>query len=420
MDDPLSFGLYVALFLVFLGDEWLTALQTVYVHLPIGDLLGWQRMQRRRTGTQVDLMAWRRGLTLLLPLLKTVTHGLWMVLWSARLLLWATPWLTMLGVLAMVALTLTAAEGLLTVWVHRHWRVWAARLAPSASVLARVAQALLPQPTKDIPRETLTLSWETFSDLIKAMGTQPPQTPLLRMLYAVLRLNQTLVREIMVPRVDMVALEVHTPLKEALKTFIQTGFSRLPVYEGRIDNIIGILYGKDLLAYCQTENWERVSLRDLVRPAFFVPEAKPADQLLQEMRNRQVHMAVVVDEYGGVAGLVTLEDIMEEIVGEIHDEYDRPVMDIRRISENEFLVSGRMDIDNLNDLLGTQLERNIADTLGGFIFTRLGRVPQEGEAFREGPLLIKVEKVEGHRIQLVRIQKLPNSQANVEEAISHE
>jgi CBS domain containing-hemolysin-like protein len=223
-----------------------------------------------------------------------------------------------------------------------------------------------------------------------------------KMIYSIFHFGDTLAREIMVPRIDITALDVTASLQEVIPVLVQSGHSRVPVYEGTIDNVIGMLYAKDLLRMLR-EGQRPVTIRDLLRPAYFIPEAKKVDDLLAEMRHRRVHMAIVVDEFGGVAGLVTLEDIVEEIVGEIRDEYDsmeeQPYI---KVAEDEFVFQGRIDLDDFNEVMGCQLERDIADTLGGFVYNRMGHVPVEGETLVENGLHFTVEQVIGRRIRKIR------------------
>lgn len=226
------------------------------------------------------------------------------------------------------------------------------------------------------------------------------------MIRSIFEFGDTLVREVMVPRIDMVALEIDAPLDVALDTINQAGHSRIPVYEGSIDHIRGILYAKDLLNVFR-EGGNR-PLADLLRPAYFIPEAKKALDLLEELQSRKVHIAIVVDEYGGTAGLVTIEDLIEEIVGEIQDEYDfNEEATFERQSDDEFIFDGRIGLDDFNELFHSHVSTDAADTLGGFIFSVLGRVPQEGERFRVDGLEIEVLTVTGRRIRKVRVRRLP-------------
>lgn len=222
------------------------------------------------------------------------------------------------------------------------------------------------------------------------------------MIYSIFHFSETLTREIMVPRIDVLALDVNTTISDARKEFIKAGHSRVPVYEDTIDNVVGLLYAKDLLGIVDG-NDTIASQRRLLRQAYFVPEAKKVDELLTELQRRGVHMAVVVDEYGGVAGVVTLEDIMEEIVGEIRDEYDQAEeLLFEKTGEGEYLFLGRATIDEFNEETGLHLSNEHADTLGGLIYSKLGRVPQPGEVVDEEGVEFTVEEVIARRILKVK------------------
>ena len=227
------------------------------------------------------------------------------------------------------------------------------------------------------------------------------------MIHEIFELGDTLAREIMVPRIDMLALDIDTPLTEALDVLLKSGHSRLPVYEESIDNILGLLYAKDLLRIWR-EGSQSASLRSLLRPAYFVPEAKNVDELMVEMQAKRIHMAIVVDEYGGVAGLVTIEDIIEEIFGEIRDEYDSgEEAPYQEIKDDGYIFLGRVDLDDFNEIMGSNLLKGDADTLAGYIYNRLGRVPTAGEVVQEGALKLTVEQVSARRIRKVRAEWLP-------------
>lgn len=227
-----------------------------------------------------------------------------------------------------------------------------------------------------------------------------------QMIYSIFQFGDTLAREIMVPRIDMLALDVNAPLDEVVDAVSGSGHSRIPVYEDTIDNIIGLLYAKDLLNYLHNKEIFS-SLRDLMRPAFFVPEAKKLDDLLTEMQSSRTHIAIVVDEYGGVAGLVTLEDILEEIIGEIRDEYDQSEeLPFQKISDQEYIFQGNIDLDDYNELMGTEVEKDMADTLGGLMYGLMGRVPVGGEQVELDGVQLTVEHVIGRRIHKVRAKKI--------------
>jgi len=224
------------------------------------------------------------------------------------------------------------------------------------------------------------------------------------MIYSIFEFGDTLAREVMVPRIDIVAVDADTPLLQALDVIMKEGHSRIPVYQGTIDNIIGLLYAKDLLVYLR-DGKHNVPLTSILRPAYFVPETKKVDDLLRELQARRVHMAIVVDEYGGTAGLVTVEDLLEEIVGEIQDEYDEEEPTVERVSDNEYIFDAGVNLDDLNDLLRVELPDTGGDTLGGFIYTQLGRVAAVGDEIRVGGLTITVLSVAGRRIRKVRVAR---------------
>lgn len=218
-----------------------------------------------------------------------------------------------------------------------------------------------------------------------------------QMLAGVFNLGDTVVREIMVPRIDMFSIDVNLSLNEIVNLVSEQGHSRVPVYEERIENVIGILYSKDLLKVAiGVEN----SIRGILRPAQFVPETKKIDDLLKKMRTKRSHIALVVDEHGGISGLVTIEDILEEIVGEINDEYDElEKPSLFAIGDYEYLVDASMNVYDLNKELNLKIpEDNDFDTLSGFVIHKLGEIPKAGEKVRFENLLFEVTKVKKNRI----------------------
>ncbi len=231
-----------------------------------------------------------------------------------------------------------------------------------------------------------------------------------RMIYSIFEFGDTLVREVMVPRIDVVAVEVNSRLSDALAVIIQAGHSRIPVYEETIDNIVGLLYAKDLLRYwCQpgNDNPDNLKLRDILRDVFYVPETKKVDELLQELQQRKVHIAVVVDEYGGTAGLVTIEDILEEIVGEIQDEYDTDEeASVEVINPDEAIFNGRVAVGDVNQTMNVELPTDSGDTLGGLIYSSLGRVPVAGDEARVRDVELSVLAVAGRRIKKVKVTRV--------------
>jgi putative hemolysin len=226
-----------------------------------------------------------------------------------------------------------------------------------------------------------------------------------KMIASIFQFGDTICREIMVPRIDVYGLEVSTSLPEAVEAFIRSGHSRIPVYVETIDDVLGILYAKDLLR-AGLNSASPDLIRKIIRPPYYVPESKKVEELLREMQLRGVHMAIVVDEYGGTAGIITLEDIVEEIVGEIRDEYDQgEEQTYHLVSPDEYTLAGRIDLDDVNELLNTHLVKDGADTLGGYIYSQIGRVPTGGETLDVEDWDLTVEQVSGRRIRLVRAQR---------------
>ena len=223
----------------------------------------------------------------------------------------------------------------------------------------------------------------------------------LEMIHGVVELGETTAREIMVPRVDMIGISYDTPLDEAVETIQKSGHSRIPLYNNSYDEILGIVYAKDLLSY--TIKGEDVDLAKIVREAYFIPENLKIDDLLRQMRTKKLHIAVVVDEYGGTSGIVTMEDIIEEIVGEIEDEYDTEPPPIIKESEGVYLVDGTLTIADLNEELGTSLSEDDFDTVGGLIYDMVGSLPSENQVVEYQNIEFAVEQIDGQRIVKVRV-----------------
>ncbi len=222
-----------------------------------------------------------------------------------------------------------------------------------------------------------------------------------QMIQAVIELGDVRIHEVMVPRIAMVTLAAGATMEDAIDLVVEEGHSRIPVYEDTIDEIIGILYAKDLLPFLKGSVSERPALRSLLRTPVFAPESMSVDDLLHEFQRRKVHIAIVLDEYGGTAGLVTIEDLLEEIVGEIQDEYDEEEPLIVRISDDEARVDGRADVDDLAELFDTNLgleDGDEYDTVGGLIYHRIGGVPKPGDQVAVDGLTLTVETTDGRRV----------------------
>jgi CBS domain containing-hemolysin-like protein len=232
------------------------------------------------------------------------------------------------------------------------------------------------------------------------------------MIHKVFELEDTLVRSVMVPRTDMFCLDIETPVPDVLPALREHLHSRVPVYEGSIDVIVGVLYTKDLLPYVKglTPDFD---LRAHLHPPYFVPESKRADALLQEFQAKKLHIAIVVDEFGGTAGLVALEDLLEELVGEIADEYDEPERLIQKIDASTYRVAGKLSVEALNAATGLAISDEAYDTVGGWVLDLFGRVPRKGERTETPELVVTVEKVERTRVieVLISLRKPVSTEA---------
>ena len=214
-------------------------------------------------------------------------------------------------------------------------------------------------------------------------------------------LPETSVKEVMIPRIDVDFINLHTTEEELYEKIAESGHSRFPVYSDSIDNVIGILYVKDLIKIIAKN--EPVDLEKIIRKAFFVPESKRIDSLLREFKRRHVHIAVAIDEYGGISGIVCLEDIIEEIVGDIQDEFDNEHEDILPVGEKIWICDGRINLDDLNDQIESSFPNDEFDTLGGFVFDLFGKIPVKYEKVSWRNYDFIIQDMEGHRINLVKV-----------------
>ena len=224
------------------------------------------------------------------------------------------------------------------------------------------------------------------------------------MLRSILRLDVSTAREAMVPRLDMVAVEINAPLSDVVDLVVDSGHSRIPVYEETIDRILGVVHSRDLLA--ELRGQPNSSLRQVMRPAFFIPETKRLDDLLQELQQKAIQLAIVVDEYGGTEGLVTMEDLLEEIVGEIEDEFSRSEEPVTRMSDGSMVVDAGITTEDVESLFGTELRDPDIDTVGGYVYRSLGRIPEVGDFVYTDHLSIEVIAILGRRIRKLRIKPM--------------
>jgi len=290
-------------------------------------------------------------------------------------------------------------------------------LTPLTAPLMALAGVVLDRTEDDASPDNVLLSEEGLRYLINA-AEEPGliEEDEKKMIASIFELGEMVAREVMAPRIDVVAVDEQTTLREALDVIIQAGHSRIPVYHASIDTVQGVLYAKDLLLPLRDGRYD-VPVTELMRPAYFVPESKRVDDLLQELQQRRVHMAIVVDEYGGTAGVVTIEDLLEEIVGDIQDEYDSEAPMAQQIGEREYIFDAQIWLDDVNDILGVSLPSEESDTLGGFIYRQLGVMPAVGSKVAYEQLVLEVQTVQARRILQVRVTKmLENAPAAAEPA----
>ena len=316
--------------------------------------------------------------------------------------------------LAAIGLVMSALEFLAEILVLRSPEAWALRLSPLVAIVGTSLSPLIRMMLKlggqgsanqNGPLHPLVTEEEimTLVDAGEEVGSIEQDEK--EMIYSIFRLDDTLAREVMVPRIDVQALEESTSIPDATEMMLRSGYSRAPIYDENIDNVTGLIYVKDLLEAWSAGNYER-PIEELKREAYFVPEAKKVDDLLDEMQASRFHLAVVVDEYGGTAGLVTIEDIVEEIVGEIRDEYDfAEEASYEQGEDGEYIFSGGIDLDDVNQITNADLPTDAGETLGGFIYSELGRVPSPGDQLESGGLELVVDQVVRRRIRRVRARR---------------
>lgn len=229
------------------------------------------------------------------------------------------------------------------------------------------------------------------------------------MINSIFEFDDTVVKEVMTPRTDIAAININASLDEILDVIVEEHFSRIPVYEETIDNIVGVLYIKDLFSMMKDGKELEITLKDIIRPAYFVPEYKKIDELFKEMQKSKTHIAIVIDEYGGTAGLITIEDLLEEIVGNIFDEYDDEVLDFEQIDDNTYLLNGMLSIDEVNDIMDIELPEDEMefDTISGMILSLSGKIPEVGDEVQFEDIHFRIEEVDDKRITKIKAIKQP-------------
>jgi CBS domain containing-hemolysin-like protein len=330
-------------------------------------------------------------------------------------------WITIVSVLFTLAYFLIV-EAMSKTYAILHSDRVALALAPLVFWLARVlrgpTRVLIGLANVLLPGRGLRQGPFVSEEEIRAMAEAGSEEGAIEegekeMIHSIFEFGDTVVREVMTPAPDIVSVDETSSFDEILDLVIRHGYSRIPVYSEDRTEIIGIVYAKDVLRELHSGRNGR-SLRELARRAYFVPESKKVADLLREMQQEKVHVAIVVDEYGSIVGLVTLEDLLEEIVGEIADEYDREEPQVEPAGDGRYRVNGRLPVDELNELLEAELPDDEWDTVGGLMMGILGRLPGQGETVEFEGLRFTAERVQGRRISKVMIERLPQEKVSAE------
>jgi len=286
-------------------------------------------------------------------------------------------------------------------------------LSPFSSVLSRVAFVAAWPFGARVPLDHPLVSQGDVQLMMRMGETEGTlEAGEREMITSIFEFGETIVREIMVPRIDIAGITISARIMDIVDNVMSEGHSRIPVYRDSVDHIVGVVYVKDLFRFLR-EGRTEVTAREVMRRPYYVPETKKVADLFKEMRQKKVHLAIVVDEYGGTAGLVTIEDVLEEIVGEIQDEYDfEETEPLVMLDERTAIVDRRMNLEEVNDRLEIALPVGDVDSLGGFVYSRLGHVPSQGEEIAVDGVCIRVEAVDGQRIALLRVTKAAPEEAH--------
>lgn len=346
-----------------IGLVLISAMMTVLVHYRLAGAETWQ------------VEAWHIGAIVAIVMLAEVTPKTWGALAPEPVALFTAP--ILLRLMAVLAPIVTGVNAFAAVFLR-----------------------LLRAPETNDEHSITPQEIQAAADISEEEGLVEPQEG--EMFDSVIELGETVAREIMVPRVDIVAVPHDANAQQVVAVAVESGYSRIPVYEDTLDSVVGILYVADLLREFRAGRLE-VDLRALARPPVFVPETKRVSELFRELRDQSVHIAIVLDEFGGTEGLVTIEDILEELVGEIEDEHDAPDEEILRISDTEYVVDGKARIEDLNEQLGLELPEGQYETIGGLLAGVLGHIPQVGEQLQIEHVMITVDEGADQYVGRVRI-----------------
>ncbi len=408
------------------ADAALTAISRHRLHA----LLAENQPRAQVVGRLLDDPARFKATTLTVNIAAAVGAG---ALTLALLHPWSALWQPFLGVLVVLLLLLVVGEALPKAFVARSPDRAALLLARPLQVLSVVLRPLTgalnavmrPLVSSGSGWQGNVLVSEEELRLLVNVGAEEGviEKEEREMIQGILVFGDTVVREVMVPRIDIVALDADTNVEQALDHAMAAGHSRIPVYQDTIDNIVGILYLRDLVPLLRGGEVQR-TIVDLVRPVYYIPEMMKVDDLLRSLKTRKVHIAIIVDEYGGTAGLVTIEDLIEEIVGEIQDEYDvEEAPAITRVDEHTWLADARISLDDINDETGLQLHTEEGDSLGGLVYEKLGSIPRPGDSVDVGNVTIVVRSVEGLRpekLEIVVHETEEHAEASVGEEVTRD
>jgi CBS domain containing-hemolysin-like protein len=411
------------------ADAWLLVVVAVFIALSAFLALAETGLTRTSRVKAVALEEQgKRGATALLRLMEHPERTLNPVLFL--LLLCNTVAATLVGVVAAhafgplgvaiatafeVVVIFIFAEAMPKTWAIQHSERAALIAAPVVSGLVRfpplrwISGGLIAVSNFILPGKGIKQGPYVSEQELLALADAAAQEDVIErdertLIHSIIDFGDTVVREVMVPRPDMVAVESTARIADVIEIAIAAGFSRIPVYGQGIDDILGVIFVKDLIK-AEREGRTDEPVSTIMRDASFVPETKRVSELMREMQARKSHLAIVVDEYGGTAGLVTLEDVIEELVGEIEDEYDVAESPVERLPGGDLRVTSRMALDEVNDLLGASLPEGDWDTVGGLVYGLLGHVPIEGEAVETDGYRLTAERVQGRRIGRVRLAK---------------
>jgi CBS domain containing-hemolysin-like protein len=322
-----------------------------------------------------------------------------------------------IGIVLNVVVLFTLAEAAPKTWALQHTDRAALMTAPLVEGIGRVlripARALIGVANVVLPGKGLKKGPFVTEEEILALAGEAAEAAVIEeserdLIESIIDFGDTIVREIMIPRPDVVSIDAAASVTEAVECSMETGRSRFPIYGESSDDIVGMLYVKDAYEAERSGRGDACVL-EVARPALFVPETKRVAELLTEMQARNTHIAVAIDEYGGTAGLVTLEDLLEELVGEIHDEFDEEEVDVEPIGDHEFLVNATLNVGDLNERLDIDLPEGTWDSVGGLVFGTLGRVPVPGDVVEVDGASLTVDRVDGRRVSRVRLVRLANS-----------